>query len=1216
MLKPRRGRNAYTARDDRHLVEYLSNFPNSRKGLRLYQDLVEQPDKWPWGARHSWQSWRTRYRDHCERIDKEIVQYLKRKARSERDASASTHHVGPSHSPTDHRTRHENHALIPVIETLAAENPSQESNAFDQLASQTTTETNPTQLNPAPGRADSLNNIGVISPNQSQNLRSPHPPLLDDRGEGPSRLPATPTGKLKVPNDGAVSDSLAEQSTPEGGLDNFPKAVPDSLRLKRQSKPSRALPEHPSHAAVLPIDPPDFVGAHKTLAQSPGKIANIPENLIVDSSPRKNSGLAKLATPTIETVPSLSKTAKPAKPSILANMRFVPINHLKRPRPSDQDDGSTYHATRTLLPQNAGNSERVFTRRPTDGVRGKGQTPDASLVRPNHRPPLSADGGEQFNSPATIPRKNLENPSKSSSADQREGYIIGGLPPFARCDPPSPFEPTAQNENEESDVPEASLVRPRLKRKRLVILSDDEEEGSDRPVAPLEGNTAIDRSLLPAHRGEPKNAVKIASSTALVAPHKDIPAATTEPDDDGDEDEFQEVDRLLLRTSSGSTTSYTSTTENEDAGETRPFGGHSATSVQSAPDTLITALPSTSWVSASDIARMIDLMVRTLSKRYEFPHSYVLQTWKRAGNLEDTEAVLKALHHTASTLLSESGSSTPGNSPSKRRRRHSDDSGSTPTDRSSFGSTRDGATSAPQLSVGSKRPRSPLREFIDVPHSDMVDIDYAGLGSRSPSDQATSNQALQLVPPLPFAFPSHHSLTDGWDLHDEFFVCPHTCRHTLGHARGPPLLKNCFIFPKTSSSIFYDHITAVSYHDECTPECPAYLCRRGNVPKRVPTSLAQTVRGVIQWRRIADAVADGTFSSNPRARLRIPELEWIAKVDEKLLNEHLRRLWHAAPSLPPILDSLYSNGGIGPNHRLLQFQDLPTHLSSDMRPFNEHEAMNGRPAMPNSTVPGPGAVVCGYHGPGAAALPSMPVVETSAMTGVSSSTEFVDKDHPSPRDNPSKTTQDEVPSSTKHTNHSGHRDRTPQGGTLPIMSVSKEDRPPDPRPRQESIDVDMMDDDDSGEFRVRLPSPERHLSRSHGVPRISSEARVRFDRRVHIRFEEVREFEDDAEEDDEDSEEDDTRIGMDDNESFPLSSSGFDDVDVVRAQSSARMHIKLDSTSATPTTSSSSNVEAPMSAEIERVISSAASPAKQNILQTFWKRYGKEFVRSEREPVL
>ncbi|KAJ3780012.1 hypothetical protein GGU10DRAFT_337530, partial [Lentinula aff. detonsa] len=51
-----------------------------------------------------------------------------------------------------------------------------------------------------------------------------------------------------------------------------------------------------------------------------------------------------------------------------------------------------------------------------------------------------------------------------------------------------------------------------------------------------------------------------------------------------------------------------------------------------------------------------------------------------------------------------------------------------------------------------------------------------------------------------------------------------------------------------------------------------------------------------------------------------------------------------------------------PDSDSLQFQDVPTHISQSMRPFDLTAAISGVPAMPGCTVPGPGPVICGYTG--------------------------------------------------------------------------------------------------------------------------------------------------------------------------------------------------------------------------------------------------------------
>ena len=194
---------------------------------------------------------------------------------------------------------------------------------------------------------------------------------------------------------------------------------------------------------------------------------------------------------------------------------------------------------------------------------------------------------------------------------------------------------------------------------------------------------------------------------------------------------------------------------------------------------------------------------------------------------------------------------------------------------------------------------------------------------------------------------------DSWQT-GRFIVCSHTCRHTVKRVR--PEFEHLFIWPVNTGGRSYDHCKNAKFHDQCTEECPGYS-KGGprNAAGRRPATLAETARGVIIWRNLADNHFDG---------LQVREKEWIRKVrvGEELVNPQLRALWLAAPSLPVLFPLPYSNFGIGPDPQHLQFQDIPTHLSQQMRPFNVNAALNGLPAMAGSTVPGPGPVLCGYEG--------------------------------------------------------------------------------------------------------------------------------------------------------------------------------------------------------------------------------------------------------------
>ncbi|KAJ3779654.1 hypothetical protein GGU10DRAFT_382070 [Lentinula aff. detonsa] len=221
--------------------------------------------------------------------------------------------------------------------------------------------------------------------------------------------------------------------------------------------------------------------------------------------------------------------------------------------------------------------------------------------------------------------------------------------------------------------------------------------------------------------------------------------------------------------------------------------------------------------------------------------------------------------------------------------------------------------------------------------------------------------------PLPPAPPSAHPsgvymgpFMDGW-VTGRFIVCPHTCKHTM-NPRVNPAFQHVFTWPVNISGRSYDHTRNVKFHGNCAEGCPGHQrFGSGNVLERRPATLAETIRGVIDWSLIVHS---------HRGVLQKRELVWVERVEsgEDLTNPQLRALWNAAPQLPPLHPSPYSNYGIGPDSNTLQFQDIPTHLSQSMRPFDLTAALCGEPAMPGSTVPGPGPVICGYYGWGAPSL--------------------------------------------------------------------------------------------------------------------------------------------------------------------------------------------------------------------------------------------------------
>ncbi|KAJ4481935.1 hypothetical protein J3R30DRAFT_3699241 [Lentinula aciculospora] len=72
------GRTNFSPEDDAHLVEYLAEYNQGRKGNKLYHQLVDNPDQFPWAKRHTWQAWRHRYMRDTDDLDRRIHVQQKR----------------------------------------------------------------------------------------------------------------------------------------------------------------------------------------------------------------------------------------------------------------------------------------------------------------------------------------------------------------------------------------------------------------------------------------------------------------------------------------------------------------------------------------------------------------------------------------------------------------------------------------------------------------------------------------------------------------------------------------------------------------------------------------------------------------------------------------------------------------------------------------------------------------------------------------------------------------------------------------------------------------------------------------------------------------------------------------------------------------------------------------------------------------------------------
>ncbi|KAI0062103.1 hypothetical protein BV25DRAFT_1916388 [Artomyces pyxidatus] len=80
---PRSGRVLFTEDDDALLMKYIATYNpdlHGRLGSNLYRALADNADgKWPWAERHSWQSWRERYKNRQESFNAKILAWQKKK---------------------------------------------------------------------------------------------------------------------------------------------------------------------------------------------------------------------------------------------------------------------------------------------------------------------------------------------------------------------------------------------------------------------------------------------------------------------------------------------------------------------------------------------------------------------------------------------------------------------------------------------------------------------------------------------------------------------------------------------------------------------------------------------------------------------------------------------------------------------------------------------------------------------------------------------------------------------------------------------------------------------------------------------------------------------------------------------------------------------------------------------------------------------------------
>ncbi|KIK49859.1 hypothetical protein GYMLUDRAFT_253498 [Collybiopsis luxurians FD-317 M1] len=232
------------------------------------------------------------------------------------------------------------------------------------------------------------------------------------------------------------------------------------------------------------------------------------------------------------------------------------------------------------------------------------------------------------------------------------------------------------------------------------------------------------------------------------------------------------------------------------------------------------------------------------------------------------------------------------------------------------------------------------------------------------------------APPPPPPNPNPVSYLPGWDP-SRFCTCPHTCLHDTSTVKKS-VTRDIFSWPRNLGGRSNEHIRNKSFHPNCNASCPHFnQFPPVGLPKARPATLGEAIRATLHWGKCFTTQLDALTKR---------DLGWYRDFENQIQSPVYRALWQASAHLPSLIPSQYSNGGIGPDPDHLQFQDLPTHVSQSMRPFDVNAAMSGLPAMPGASVPGPGPVICGYNGPGAPSLPAPAPPSTSSAVAPGPST--------------------------------------------------------------------------------------------------------------------------------------------------------------------------------------------------------------------------------------
>ncbi|KAL1666258.1 hypothetical protein GGF50DRAFT_113369 [Schizophyllum commune] len=240
------GRQQYTDREDKHLVEFLATYNptgTDRRGNKLWKDtLCGNLDKFPWAKTHPWQSWRDHYKKSDVWFDRKIKKIVKQKRRKEAelppDDDTEADAEPRAASPKKRRRksgRDSDDDEVEDAQKTPTKQPQKKRKVDESSLAVTATRDSAAEV----ARAPSNDGNGASSAQESPRPRPVTPPR---QPVTPQRQPVTPPRQLRTPRPQAATPPPEPVTPRPRTTTSRPKPATPSPHQQPAALPPRQLP--------------------------------------------------------------------------------------------------------------------------------------------------------------------------------------------------------------------------------------------------------------------------------------------------------------------------------------------------------------------------------------------------------------------------------------------------------------------------------------------------------------------------------------------------------------------------------------------------------------------------------------------------------------------------------------------------------------------------------------------------------------------------------------------------------------------------------------------------------------------------------------------------------------------------------------------------------------------------------------------------------------